>query len=344
MFKVALFCVTLTFFPVLLFAAEKRPQTVPPKWIEEPTGQYPEGAYMTAVGEGYSQKEAETAAIEALAAVFSRKIESQTQSSLQYARGEGVQTGHIDKRIHQTVSISTNIDTLMGVEIKERWVSSEGVHAALAVLNKSKAAALYSEHIKHNNESIRALLDVPASMKGTFAQFARYKAAYTQAEENAAFFSVLAQLNTAAAAAVRDEQLAPSTIKEKWLGVLKHMPIAVTVDGDSGDKIKSSFSKIFASEGFTLASKNNYRYAMTATLTLSDEKIQENKKTLVRYTLDAAFTDTLSGEILIPFSLTGREIHLNKQSAEVRVFKTLDKKITEKFKAAFEAYILLHGK
>lgn len=344
MFKIVFFCITLAFFPVLLFAAEKQPHSIPPKWIEDPTGQYPEGAYITAVGEGYSQKEAETAAIEALAAVFSRKIESQTQSSVQYTSGQEKLQGQMDKRVNQTVSISTKIDTLMGVEIKERWVSSEGVHAALAVLNKTKTATLYSEHIKHNNESIRALLDVPEDMKGTFAQFARYKAAYTQAEKNAALFSVLAQLNAAAVATVRDEQLAPNTIKEKWLGVLKYMPIAVTVDGDSGDKIKSTFSKIFASEGFTLSSKSNCRYAMTVTLTLSDEKTQGNKKTLIRYTLDAAFTDAVSGEILIPFSLTGREIHLNKQSAEVRLFKTLDKKITETFTAAFEAYTLLYGK
>ena len=82
---------------------------------------------------------------------------------------------------------------------------------------------------------------------------------------------------------------------------------------------------------------------MAVTLVISDEKIPGNNKAVLRYSLDSTLTDKVSGETVLPFSLSGREIHLNKANAEAKLFKALDKKISENFKAAFEEYITQLG-
>lgn len=344
MFKVAVVFIALSFFLPFVSASEKSVTNMPPVWIETPTEQYPERTYMTAVGEGFSQKEAEVSAIESLAAIFNRKIEAQTQSSLDYASVQGKDAAKKDKRINQTISISTNMEQLSGVEIKETWVSPDGTYYALAVLEKSKAIAVYKGKIALNNQAIMSLMDIPADVKNTMTECARYKAAYTKAEENAAYLSVLLQLNPAAGALSNDEKFASNVIKAKWLAALKNMPVAITVSGDKNDKIKSSFAKVFTSAGFILSSSNTCRYSMAVTLVISDEKIPGNNKAVLRYSLDSALTDKVSGETVLPFSLSGREIHLNKANAESKLFKTLDKKISENFKTAFEEYIALLGK
>lgn len=343
MFKVAVVFIALSFLPLAASASEKNMTNRLPVWIETPSEQYPEQSYMTAVGEGHAQKEAEASALESLAAIFNRKIEAQTQSSLNYASSQGKDAAKKDKRINQTISISTNIEQLSGAEIKETWVSPDGTYYALAVLEKSKAIAVYRGKIALNNQTIMSLMDIPADVKNTMTECARYKAAYTKAEENAAYLSVLLQLNPAVGALSNDEKLASNIIKAKWLAALKNMPVAITVSGDKNDKIKSSFAKVFTSAGFTLSAPDTGRYSMAVTLVISDEKIPGNNKAVLRYSLDSTLTDKVSGETVLPFSLSGREIHLNKANAEAKLFKTLDKKISENFKAAFEEYITQLG-
>jgi len=344
MFKVAVIFIALSIFPLVAAASEKNVTNKPPAWVETPAERYPEQSYMTAVGEGHAQKAAEASAIEALAAIFDRKIESQTQSSLDYASVQGKEAAKKDKRINQTISISTNIEQLIGVEIKETWLSPGGTYYALAVLEKSKAIAVYRKKIEHNKQAIIALMDIPADVKNTMTECARYKAAYTKAEENAVYLPCLLLLNPAAGTLANDENPSPSVIKAKWLAALKNMPVSITVSGDKNDKIKASFAKVFTSAGFTLSAPDTGRYSMAVSLDISDEKIQGNNKAVLRYSLDSALTDKASGETLLPFSLSGREIHLNKANAEAKLFKTLDKKIAENFKAAFEEYIGHLGK
>lgn len=344
MLKIAVIFIVLSLFSLGVSASEKSITSILPVWVETPSEQYPDRTYMAVVGEGPSQKEAEASAIESLAAIFSRRIESQTQSSLDYASVQDKGAAKTDRRINQTISISTNMEQLIGVEIKEIWLSPDGKYYALAVLEKNKAIAVYKGKIALNNQAIMSLIDIPAGIKNTIAEFARYKAAYTKAEENAVYLSVLLQLNSAASALSHDEKLLPSAIKAKWLMVLKNIPIAIVVTGDKNDKVKSSFAKVFSSAGFTLSTSDTSRYSMAVTLDISDEKIQGNNKVILRYSLDAALTDNIFGETVLPFSLGGREIHLNKANAEAKIFKTLDKKIAENFKTTFEEYITLLGK
>lgn len=343
MLKVAVFFITLSIFPLGVFASEKSLTNVPPVWIETPSDRYPDQTYMTAVGEGHTQKEAEAAAVEALAAIFNRRIESQTQSSLDYASIQGKDAAKMDKRVNRTISISTNIDQLIGVEIKETWLSPDGTYYALAVLEKSKTLAIYKGKIDLNNQTITSLIDIPVGVKNTMTEFARYKVAYAKAGENAAYLSLLLQLNPAVSSLVNDEKLTQSVIKAKWRAVGDAMPIAVAVRGDKNDKLKSAFAKVFTTAGFTLSSPDTSRYSMAVTLDTTNEKIPGNNKVVLRYSLAASLMDHISGETLLPFSLSGREVHLNKESAELKMFKTLDKKIMENFQAAFEEYVTSLG-
>lgn len=335
MLKIITFFILVNIFLPFVYASDKE---TPPNWIENPYEAYAESGYLVIVGEGTSRKEAEANAIESLAAIFSRNIDSKTDSSLNYKSSQN-ETAKIDKKIVKDISISTNIKDLVGVEIKENWSSGDGKYYALAVLDKTKAIIVYREKINSNNKAISELINIPDKEKNTITEYSRYNAAYKKAVENEIYASYLMILNPTASVISTKPDFNLNSLKMKCLDILKDIPIKVTVEGDKNSKLKTAFSDVLNSTGFKTSELKNSKYALSVKLTISDEVIPGNNKTIIRYSLTAEFVDVILNESLIPFSISGREIHFNKTNAESKALMVLEKKIKKDFKKVFEEYL-----
>ena len=335
MLRIITFFILVNIFLPFTYASDT---DTPPNWIENPAEAYPESKYLAMAGEGTSRKEAETNAIESLAAIFSRNIDSQTGSSLNYTSSQN-ETAKIDKKIVKDISISTNVKDLAGVEIKEIWASGNEKYYALAVLDKAKAIIIYREKISSNNKTISELINIPDKEKNTIREFSRYNAAYKKAAENEVYASYLLILNPTASMISTKPDFNLNSLKMKCLDILKSIPIKITVEGDKNSKLKAAFSDVLTSTGFQTSELKNCRYVLSAKLTIDDEVISGNNKTIIRYSLIAEFIDVILNESLIPFSISGREIHFNKTNAESKALTVLEKKIKKDFKKVFEEYL-----
>ncbi|CEM60705.1 hypothetical protein DWQ65_07760 [Treponema phagedenis] len=341
--RVVSFFIVLTIFSVWVYAAgSKQGKKDPPVWVTDAPNVYPEERYLTALGTGQSRKEAEVGALEALAAIFDRKISIETQAELNYT--SSVTDGQSEKvnktkNVGQNVSISTNVDDLIGVEIKERWLSPDGTHYALAVLDKSKTASAYMEKINANERTIAELTQIPDTDKNTIREFIRYRSAYLVAAENAIYRARLSVIKPSAHALAKEKGMTAQSLKLKCMDVAKNIHIVISVDGDNHGKIKSAFAKVLSAEGFNTSTNENPNYTLVAKLSLADGEVQANNKILVRYSLDAEFTETGSSTVLVPYSVSGREIHLAKSSADNKIFTGLEKKIQNDFGKSFNEYL-----
>lgn len=315
--------------------------TAQPEWVTSPETYYPESKYLTAVDKGRDRKTAETNAIEALAGIFGRSINSKTQASSRFSQSEkdGSSSFSDEIVINKEVSLSTNMKDLIGVEIAEVWTSKEGETYALAVMNKEKASMLYLQKISENNETIERVTLIPPEEKETLLEYARFDFAYKTALINAVYLERLAVIAPSAKSALSTGMQSPDSLKTACVKIAKTIPIEISVQGGNTQRIKTAFAKVLSQAGFNVSEKASKRYVLKAEASFTEETIAGNPNAVCRYSLEAMLLDKIMQDEIMPFNITGREIHLNKTSAENKAVNTIEKKIMQEFKAIFEKYL-----
>ncbi|MGP1519886.1 MAG: LPP20 family lipoprotein [Treponema sp.] len=329
----------LSFFFCLLclssLGAKKKEKL--PIWIISPSSVYSENDYVVELGTGSSQKEADNKAIEGLAAIFNRSVSSKTDSSLAYR--ENADNVDKTKSINQHVSVSTSIKDLIGVEIKERWKSKDGVFYALAVLNKQKAITIYSEKLDYCISLIDEALNIPSNEKGTFQEYTRYVSATSKADEMSLYSAYLSVLNPTSALIIEDEYH-PDKLKLQASSIAKNILVEVKIDGNWIDKrINSIFEKVFTSRGFTITKGKKARYILDVKLELGEESKLSDDRLMIRYSLNSELLDTATGDSFLPFVINDKAVQFNSEAVKNQIFKNIKTKVEKDFDALFNQYI-----
>lgn len=319
---------------VLSLGAAKRLEKIP-DWVLAPSTAYSEKEYIVELGTGSSQKEADSKAVEGLAAIFNRSVSSKTDSSLKYNENtEGVEKV---KSLDQTVSVVTNVRDLIGVEIKERWKSKSGIFYALAVLNRNKAVSVYSEKAMRHAFSISEVLDVPSNEKGTFQEYFRYVTAYAKSLEMSLYHAYLAVLNPASSM-VYEKNYTPENLKIQASIVAKNIFVKVNLEG-CDERLKAIFENIFTFRGFTIAKTNSARYMLNATLKQGKETELSDGRIMVRYTLTCELLDSATSNTLLPFVINDRAVQFNSEAVNNQIFKSIKKRLERDFNSLFDKFI-----
>lgn len=326
------FCAMLALFPFGVGASKVE---TAPQWVIDASSVYPDLQYVIGFGEGHSQKEADTKAVESLAAVFNRSISSQTQASMSYSQDRS----GIDKQksLQQDVQVSTEVKDLIGVEVKERWKSKDGTFYALAVLEKARGIAIYMEKATACINAIEAFLNVAEVERNTFLEYFRCSSAISKAKELSVYSAYLSVLDPMD---VRDwKAYSQDALRLRASNVAKNIEVSINIEGEVATKLKPVFEKIFAKRGFTVAKSGNARYVVNINLEMGEPLEQSRGRVMVRYNFEAELVDSILNETLIPYNVAGREIMFDEKAAQTKVFKTLQKKIESEFEASFAKYI-----
>ncbi|MGP1576757.1 MAG: LPP20 family lipoprotein [Treponema sp.] len=311
-----------------------------PAWVTDHESVYPVSQYLTALESSKNRKEAEANAVEGLAAIFDRSIQSETKTAISIQEKKSGTTAQAEKTksLHKDIAVSTKIDNFVGVEIKD-WKHSDGTYYVLAVLNKSKAASLYMDMIRKNNAVIAEFTGISDSEKYTLNGYCRYNAARLKAKENEVFLSRLVFLNAGAASLVSDETTRAASLDIACTDIAQKIPIAIAITGDKTGKLKAAFGSVFSAQGFKSASGQSERYRLNGSLSINEPVPQGSNKILIRYTFEASLEDSNTGEIIAPYTVNGKEIHFNQASAESKLLISLEKKIKSEFAKQFTAYL-----
>jgi hypothetical protein len=318
-----------------------------PAWVDNPVAVFPRQRYVAVVGFGGSRQESERSALGNLVSVFGQSVQAELKTVSSYS--EAVRSGAIqvteDNSIHDAVTTSAWMDTLVGAEIAETWYDGKSSYYAAAVMEKQKTAVLYGDLISSNRRIIEDLINVKDEDKDTLSGYSRRLLAATIADVNRVYANVLTYVGNTTS-------IKPSEMKKgdeyrlEAAEIARNIPINVSVRNDRADRVKNAFSRALSSLGFRSGGSSS-RYTLEGRIVLEKAELPNQRNVFVRYYVDAELKDNAeSGAVLLPYNINGREGHLNQTEAEERALRAAEKNIENSFGTLLQDYLsaLLPGR
>jgi len=234
-----------------------------------------------------------------------------------------------------TIRTTASLDNLAAAEIREVWHDSRNnVYYAAAVMEKSKAALIYTDMINANQNMIKNLTAMNQTEKNTMEGFSRYQFAAAAADINITYGNVLKLIDAPVPGGLKkgDEY------RLEAQNIAKTIPVGITVKNDKAGRIQGAFAKVLSEAGFR-SGGNNSRYVLDVNVSVSPVDLPNNVNKFARIELGANLTDTGSKSVLLPYNFTGREGHATASEAENRAYMAAERKIGEEYKDLLFTYL-----
>jgi hypothetical protein len=317
-----------------------------PAWVSDVDQVYSRLRYVAAVGYGSSRAIAEKEAFASMVSVFGQSVQVDRQSMVGYQ--EALQQDAVSAYIRSTeisnaIKTSAGMETLIGAEIRDYWHDGRGAHYAAAVMEKNKAASLYSELVGANQEIIRNLTAMDEGEKYSLPGYARYRLAAKVADGNRVFANILSVVG---GPGLSSRELAEGeNFRLEAENIAWRIPIEVRIENDQANRIKGAFAAAIGSAGLQSGGSGSL-YVLDGRISFTPVDLQKSDNVYVRYILEANLADRLSGAVLLPYTVSGREGHLSMAEAENRALGDAEKQIAGPWAAALAGYLdsLLSGK
>jgi hypothetical protein len=310
-----------------------------PDWVTDPYKKYDRQANVAAVGSGDSRESAEKSAIGNLVGIFGMSIQVDEKVTEYYE--EAVKSG-VAAAWSQNTTINTNIitstalDSLIGAETGEVWRDSKGFYYAVAVLNKAKAAQIYTDMIKANQAMIDNLTAMSEAEKNTMDGYARYKFAAVIADISVSYGNLLSVIGR------------PQNLKRgddyrlEARNIAASIPVGLSVKNDKANRIQGAFANALSQLGFRSSGGNsggNSRYMLDVNIVTSPVDYPGNQNVFTRIEVNADLKDTATGAVLVPFAFNSREGHTSQAEADNRAYATAERKINQDYAGLLESYL-----
>ncbi|MCL2834459.1 MAG: LPP20 family lipoprotein [Treponema sp.] len=319
-------------------AAGQQQQTAPgaisgemPAWVDSPDKVYSRQRYVSAVGFGSDRLQAERSALANLTGVFGQSVQAELKTTSTYS--EAVMSGVIqvteNSSVHDAITTSMEMDTLIGAQTADVWFDGRSTWYAAAIMEKEKSAVLYADLIRSNERIIEDLTSVTGDQKNSLGGYSRFMLAAAIADANRVYANVLTLVGNTSG-------INPGAMKKgddyriEAADIAKNIPIAVSAEGDRSNRIRNAFSRALSSAGFRSGGTDS-RYALKAELTMTEAVLPNQPNIFVRYIVDASLVDNSDNSVLFPFSFNGREGHVNRTEAEERALRAAETKITGEY-------------
>lgn len=344
-FAKAVACILLPLCAAQAFAAkkEKAPKTAKmPAWVTQPSAVYPNASYITYVGTAPDRNSSEVSALQGLAAIFGQNIKSDATANtrMEQAKANGlVATGSV-QTFSQEVKRKVDVDNLVGVEVKEYWQdAASGTWHAIAVLDKAKAADIYSNMIKQNAGAIDTVLKNIGSDKYSFDSFGAYDFAEEIAVENEKNLNKISVINFDLVNGLKSYCPSSKNFHAKKMEIAKNIPINVQTFNDEHGRYKQAFSKAITDAGFKGTFDDSVRYTLIAKFEFERSDTTDKKTIRCRYNCESYILDSTTGHQIVPFAVKGRESHVDYAEAQRKAESALVGKIQNDFSEALYSYI-----
>ncbi|MGN0729904.1 hypothetical protein [Treponema sp.] len=315
-----------------LFCASAREKE--PEWVSAPKNIYSADQYFSYVGKSKNRAQAELLAVEGIAAVFEQKINSAStvSSRMEKAGSEGKVAVAKVQNFSSKIMRSVDVDSLVGVELKEFWTDGEKNVYALAVLDKQKAAELYSGMIQKNNGEISKLLNVSTDDEFSLENYARIDFAREISCINEKYLSRLSVVDFSKASELEKKTVSSAEINSRLLEIARQIPVYVYFKNDPDGRVQAGCSRILSSFGFRTSQDKNERYSFTGDLEFKQNVPKDKSSVQCRYFFKAVLNDSAFEQNLFALSFDGRSASNTYDNALVRAFSAIDSRAESEFK------------
>ncbi|MDR3249186.1 MAG: LPP20 family lipoprotein [Treponema sp.] len=312
-----------------------------PAWVSDVEQSYSRLRYAAAVGYGSNRSVAEKEAFANLVSVFGQTVQADRRSTVSYSEAmqqETVSSYFRNMEISNAIRTSAEQDTLIGAEIRDYWFDGRSTHYAVAVMERGKAVSLYTDLINTNREIISTLTTMDDREKNSLDGFARYHLAAKIADGSRAFSNILSVVGSGAMALSSRELAEGEGFRLEANNIAQRIPVDVQVSDDQFNRIKGAFAAVIGKKGFKSGGSDS-RYVLNAQVDFVPVELLEQTNKYIRYTMNANLVDRVTENVLLPYTVTGREGHLTVAEAENRVITAIEKEIAGAWDNAFSAYL-----
>ena len=307
-----------------------------PAWVNTPTKVFPADKYFAQVGSGSSKKKAELDAVENLAAIFGREINSRNSSSrrMTQAQQKGAVVTSSDSNFSQDIKQKVSQDGLFGIELKETYFDGK-TYYALAVMDKSKTSAALVSMIQKNDSAASEILKSVENEKVSFETIGSLSFAREIARLNEKYLSKLDVLSPLSAADLRKTCVDSKSVSQRISEFAKEIPVYMKIENDWDGQVKQAFSQMLAASGFRTSENPRERYVLAVEVTITRRTPKDGKTVQAYYNLEGSLFDTEYGQNLWPISLNGRESSVDETDLVLRTYRTIASKIKTTVNVSF---------
>lgn len=311
-----------------------------PAWVTAPDAVYPQRTFVAATGYGPDRDQAEKDSLAKLIAVFGQSIQAELKTIHNYSEAVSRNKVQVSENtsVQNAVKTASEMDALIGAEIREVWFDNKRTYYAVATLEKARAKTLYTDLINANQQIIDTLLAMSDTEKYSLDGYARYRLAATIADANYVYANVLTIVDRSSGSSIPRNLTRGDDYRLEAAAITRNIPIGILIDNDRSDRIKDAFAGAIAKEGFRTGGADS-RYMLRVRVTFTPVELPNQPNKFTRYVVDANFTDTYEQSVLFPFNINGREGHLTLPEAENRAFAAAEKKIGDTYSGILADYL-----
>jgi hypothetical protein len=308
-----------------------------PAWVDSVDSVYHRQQYLAAVGYASSREMAEKNALGNLAGIFGQSVRADQRVTTTYqeaVKNGGAARWSENTGLENSIQTSVSMDTLAGAEIRNVWFDGKNTFYAAAVMEKAKAAALYTGMITANQAMIANLAAMNQTEKNSLDGFSRLCFAAAVADINVSYGNALKVLD----APVPPGLETGGQYRLEAAAVARSIPVGVVVKNDRAGRIRGAFAKALADLGFRSGAGDS-RYRVEAELTLSEAQFPNQQNKFARYEVQANLVDSGEQTALVPYNINGREGHATLAEAENRAVSAAERRISEEYKTMVTGYL-----
>ncbi|MDR1230237.1 MAG: hypothetical protein LBK61_02425 [Spirochaetaceae bacterium] len=313
-----------------------------PLWAYDLKAVYPDRDWLAAVEQSATRKNAESAAVDALARIFRTDVLGVTNAYMEYAQTitseKRKKTASLDESrfFAQNVTTTASVSGLIGV-VTETAQDDKGIWWANARMNRAECAAVYAKTVRENEKIIADLRADAEQHPGTLDAYADLRFAVIVAQVTDDLQSKLAILDSSAA---RRGVAYGNTdaLRAEAITIARSVLIDVRVSGDDGGRLANALSAYLTKQGFRTGPDGEYTLA--ATYTAEPVELPNSRGyQYVRYVFQTALRNR-TGNDVFAWSENGREGHITEADARQRALRATEDAVSDgNFTQKFEAYL-----
>lgn len=326
--------IILVFLAIMIFACAsvadaeaKGKKSKQPKWLDNPQEVYPEGYYLSAIGEGDSRSYAEEMAAGNISRIFEAKVKADQTVSNRY--NEIVNAKGVNST--ETTDINTNVNitseqTLLNLKFGESYTDKMGKVYVIAYIDRMKTAGIYETRIAEASQKIVEFLKNGDNSKNQILSYAFYNGAQLFNEQVNVMLQQLDIISSSTRGMI-ELGYEPNMLNEKVRQASENISFSINLENDKDDKIKIVLQEMFTNMGFKL--NDNGLLKVEGSVAYEETDLKRNDYVFVRYDLKLKIIDDRS-EVVAALTEKGREGHTSFTEAESRCVRKLQTKIDKK--------------
>lgn len=310
-----------------------------PEWITQPYKNYDDNYFVT-VGNDKEKNVADLKAVEDLAGIFGMNVQSTTLAETIMTKSEQEQVSNIieEQNFNQQILVNVDQRNLIGIEIVERYFDKKNEQwYSLAVLDKKKAAQIYSKEIEACYKKISENYSVSRRTVDTFSRLGYLYQCKKDTQYVQSLLQRLQVIDFKTLEKIKNPDITENRFSIEFNKLANTVPISIDINDDYNDEIINACITVLETYGFKINQDSDNILKVMIEKFFRD--VSNPDAVYCEATL-SIYLNTDEGRVLFPFNYSGRAAGRENDIALKKEYAILNDIIQTEYKNVIEDMLL----